>query len=72
MFKKYNKKFRGLKLNKEVKKVLNEVFGFSEFREGQEEIVMNLLKKRDVLAIILAGFGKSLCYYVFAILKLFV
>ena len=28
--------------------------------------------KRDVLAIIVAGFGKSLCYYVFVILKSFV
>ena len=56
-------------MQKEIKKVLNEVFGFSGFRKGQEEIVLNLIKKRDVLAIMPTGSGKSLCYYVPAILS---
>ncbi len=56
-------------MQEEAKKVLKEIFGFSEFRKGQEEIVLNLLKKRDVLAIMPTGSGKSLCYYVPAILN---
>ncbi len=56
-------------MQEKAKKVLNEIFGFSEFRKGQEEIVINLLNRRDVLAIMPTGSGKSLCYYVPAILN---
>jgi ATP-dependent DNA helicase RecQ len=42
--------------------ILHDVFGFSAFREGQEEIVRAVLAGEDVLAIMPTGAGKSLCY----------
>ena len=56
-------------MREDVRRVLEGVFGFSSFRKGQEEVVLNLLKKRDVLAIMPTGSGKSLCYYIPAILQ---
>ncbi|HZW46514.1 MAG TPA: DNA helicase RecQ, partial [Microvirga sp.] len=44
------------------RKILHDVFGFSSFREGQEEIVRAVLSGEDVLAIMPTGAGKSLCY----------
>ncbi len=42
--------------------VLHHHFGFSDFREGQEEVVEAVLAGRDVLTIMPTGGGKSLCY----------
>ncbi len=43
-------------------------FGFNEFRPHQEEIVEGILSKRDVLAILPTGSGKSLCYQLPAVM----
>jgi len=45
-----------------VKEVLEKVFGFTELRSGQEEVISTLLKGRSALAIFPTGGGKSLCY----------
>ena len=37
-------------------------FGYREFRFGQEQIIMDVLNKRDVFAMLPTGAGKSLCY----------
>lgn len=43
--------------------ILKEKFGFNEFRDPQEKIINYLIKdKKDVLAIMPTGKGKSLCY----------
>lgn len=42
--------------------ILSEQFGFSEFREGQEEVIRTLLEGRSSLAVFPTGGGKSLCY----------
>ena len=44
--------------------VLRDVFGFSSFRGGQEELIDGILAGRDVLGIMPTGGGKSLCYQV--------
>ena len=49
--------------------VLRDTFGFDSFREGQEEIVDDLLENRHVLAVMPTGSGKSLCYQVPALVK---
>ncbi|MCB1352611.1 MAG: DNA helicase RecQ [Rhodobacteraceae bacterium] len=46
----------------EARHLLGQVFGFPEFRPGQEEIVSAVEAGRDVLAIMPTGGGKSLCY----------
>ncbi len=47
---------------------LRSVFGFSGFRDGQEEVVGRLLAGRSVLAVFPTGGGKSLCYQLPALL----
>jgi ATP-dependent DNA helicase RecQ len=41
---------------------LHEVFGLAHLRPGQEEVIHNVLNKRDTLAVMPTGSGKSLCY----------
>lgn len=47
---------------KNLHAALRSVFGFGEFRSGQEEIVRAILAGRDVFAVMPTGGGKSLCY----------
>ena len=51
----------------QVKKILEQVFGFSSFRAGQLKIIKNIIEKRNVLAVMPTGAGKSLCYQLPAI-----
>jgi ATP-dependent DNA helicase RecQ len=44
-------------------------FGFDHFRPGQQEIVADILRDRDVLAIMPTGGGKSLCFQLPALLR---
>ena len=46
----------------ETRALLGRVWGFPDFRPGQEEIVTAVEAGRDVLAIMPTGGGKSLCY----------
>ena len=48
--------------------VLKRYFGYSSFRNGQEELVDALLSGRDVLGIKPTVAGKSLCYQITAIM----
>jgi|RhiMethySRZTD1v2_1073278.scaffolds.fasta_scaffold12021_8 ATP-dependent DNA helicase RecQ len=54
---------------REAEAALRDIFGFSSFRPGQEEIVRAILAGRDVLAVMPTGSGKSLCYQLPAILR---
>jgi ATP-dependent DNA helicase RecQ len=46
---------------------LKEVFGLDEFRPGQEEVVAAMLAGRDVLSVAPTGSGKSISYWVPAV-----
>ncbi len=52
----------------EARRRLREVFGFAEFRAGQERVVAALLEGRSALAVFPTGGGKSLCYQLPALL----
>ena len=52
----------------ELTKVLEEKFGFSSFRKGQEAIIQKILNKENVLGIMPTGGGKSVCYQLPALL----
>ena len=54
---------------REAEAALRDIFGFSSFRPGQDEIVRSILAGRDVLAVMPTGSGKSLCYQLPAILR---
>jgi ATP-dependent DNA helicase RecQ len=53
----------------EARALLARVFGFSDFRPGQAEIVEAVAAGRDVLAIMPTGGGKSLCYQLPALMR---
>ncbi len=48
--------------------ILQDIFGYSEFRPLQKDIIENVLKKRDTLVIMPTGGGKSICYQVPALI----
>lgn len=51
------------------KELLHKLFGFKEFRPGQEEIVEAVSDGQNVLAIMPTGGGKSLCFQLPALLR---
>ena len=48
---------------------LKQRFGFDSFRPGQQEVVCDILRGRDLLAIMPTGGGKSLCFQLPALLR---
>jgi ATP-dependent DNA helicase RecQ len=52
----------------DARQVLRDVFGFADFRVGQDEIVAAVLARENVLAVMPTGSGKSLCYQLPALL----
>jgi len=46
----------------QAQQLLQDVFGFTEFRTGQAEVISRLIEGRSTLAVFPTGAGKSLCY----------
>ncbi len=44
--------------------ILKETFGYDTFRALQQEVIENVLARRDTLAVMPTGGGKSLCYQI--------
>ncbi len=42
--------------------ILKQTFGFDSFKPLQREVVQHVLDRRDTLAVMPTGGGKSLCY----------
>lgn len=51
----------------DIQKILKDVFGYQEFREGQSDVISEILNGTDSLVLMPTGGGKSLCYQVPAI-----
>ena len=48
--------------------LLRSVFGYDQFVSLQEDIIGNVLQKKDTLAIMPTGGGKSICYQIPALI----
>ncbi len=49
--------------------VLRKTFSLEKFRHGQKEIISAILARKDVLAVLPTGGGKSLCYQLPAVIE---
>ena len=50
-------------------KVLFDVFGYNQFRDGQETVINDLIAGRDALVVMPTGGGKSLCFQIPALVR---
>ncbi len=57
------------KYNTELRNALKKYFGFSQFKELQEEVITQVMQHRDVFVIMPTGGGKSLCYQLPALMQ---
>ena len=63
-----NMKLWGAIMLDKAVELLKKYFGYETFRDGQKDIIENILLHKDVLAIMPTGGGKSLCYQIPALM----
>jgi ATP-dependent DNA helicase RecQ len=51
------------------RQVLKDIFGFDDFRAGQEQAVDALIEGRNILTVMPTGSGKSLCFQIPALVR---
>lgn len=51
-----------------AKELLKTIYGYENFRKGQDVIINNILSKKDTLGVMSTGGGKSICYQIPALL----
>jgi ATP-dependent DNA helicase RecQ len=56
-------------MSKTPEEILKRWFGYPEFRPQQGEIIREVIKGHDVLAVIATGGGKSICYQIPAMIR---
>ena len=56
-------------MTKNPKDILDQFWGYTEFKGSQETIIKAVLNERDVLALLPTGGGKSICFQIPALLK---
>lgn len=54
---------------KKAQEILKEFFGYDSFRPAQEEIISEILKGVNVVAVLPTGAGKSICYQIPALIS---
>jgi ATP-dependent DNA helicase RecQ len=59
----------GSLVNDKLQKTLKSKFGYDSFRPLQREIIESWLEKRDVLALLPTGGGKSMCFQLPALVR---
>ena len=52
-----------------AQKILKDVFGYDNFRPGQEDVISALITGENVLAVMPTGSGKSLCFQIPALMN---
>lgn len=52
----------------QAKQLLQQYYGYTDFRKGQAEIIDNILQRKNTLGILPTGGGKSICFQIPALL----
>ena len=55
-------------MKKKIQQILKSVFGYDEFRDLQQTLILNVLAKKHSLGIMPTGSGKSICYQIPALI----
>lgn len=53
----------------DAQNILQDVFGYQSFRDGQQEVIDLAVEGKDSLVIMPTGGGKSLCYQIPALVR---